>query len=100
MSFLDLLGGFGYVFMIGLLAGTIPALILGLLAQGRGYFFLKYFSFSLLLTAICVTLPVYFDGNILVIASSALASLGFQIWYLVKKLPRKVITYERKTQDL
>lgn len=82
---------------IGLIVGVIPGLVLGLLAHGRGYSIYKYTSYSIALfalpTAVLFALNSMMVWFILVLCISAVS----QILYLVLRMKKKYLKYQRET---
>ena len=96
---LDYIGGFINVLLLGVIAGSLPAIVLASIAHIRGYFFPKYFGLSVLISSIAFAVPFYINGNALVIVISVGLSVAFQIWDLKTRLPKKIFKYVRQTED-
>ena len=91
------LGGIIYDTGIGFFLSIVPALIVGVVAKGRGYSLLKFGALTSLYCTISFALPFYLlDGNLIaVIVAVVLPFTVMLIW--VKRLPRKYVTHQRET---
>lgn len=91
------LGGIIYFLGIGFLLSVIPALIVGVVAKGRGYPLLKFGALTLLYSTLSFVLPYYLlGGDLLAVIAAVL--LPFAIMFIwVKRLPRKYVTHQRET---
>jgi hypothetical protein len=100
MSILDfIIFGFGYTLVIGFLVSVIPSLVLAYLAGGRGYSTWKYLALSSSSAAVVFAVAALANLMLGVIIVVMITLYLAQVVFLIKKLPRKIKKYDRRTTD-
>jgi hypothetical protein len=99
MSISDYFFGVGYFLMIGFAVSVIPSSVLGYLAGRRGYSTWKYLTLSSSSAAVFFVVAALMNLMVGVILAVMITLYLSQVVFLIKKLPRKIKKYDRRTTD-